>query len=466
MAATTGAWPVVPADVPPWASQFHASFHQHLGILGGVIVTVTGEPAALLAQAARWEAAFAEMLAQAARLAKAKSLVAEWRGTASLAYDHAHAVAVRRLEDEAIRAERTGTVLRDMADVQTTSRAAAIAVTRAYLTDALNSLRWARSIPPGQGVDSAAALAQQLQKIFEVRGKEAAAVLNQFNDRMSELTDALDDVAPSLVDQAKDRVLDFFHYDVPERLREFVDLPLYQELGWAIDLGIAKNLDALIQVHHEQGKMTTLPEGSVGTYAGVTISPLDCAKATAVGAIATSRIPWLSKSLETWSKACLATEVGGAAFGTQPAVQLMLGWGPDSVLPDGAAARVGLRDSGSASTFWAGKSRAWAWQAEDHTVRFGCTRFDYLATPLPYDGTYWLNGTFATATLDKKITAGLFSEFNTEIFNDGALNTGTGKVGKAWEGVSDYWTRVKDLDAAHTRAGALFCGPNVNLYWR
>lgn len=449
---SAGGWPVRRADIDAWASRYHPALRQYLQVLGGVIVAVTGDPDAVRSVAARWEDLGDELTVQAKRVADSDALATGWQGQSRYAFAHLQALVVRGLKWQVGQARRVSVKLRAGADTQVTARQQGIRITEAFLLDAEATRQWASTVPLQSGTGPAMAFQQRLPSVFEVHHRSAEELVRWFRSRTAELANTLADAEPALVGRVRDRVIDFFHYDVPERLDELVNLPGYQRDWGAVDGGLLAGINAVIAKYFDGAARTTPTEGATGTYAGFTISSTDCAKAAAAGAAAVAlKSPAARDALARLGAACLVADTGTLmATGKQAAAQVVAGWGPDSVYPDGASARVGLRDYGAPSTFWAGRSRAWAWQLEDHTVRFGCTRFDYLDVPLPLGSASWTNGTFETLTVDGKLTAGFFSEFGTPI----------GVPGRA-SSLKD-WAPV----AGTSRGGATFCGGYVNLYWR
>jgi uncharacterized protein YukE len=361
----------------PWVNGYHPALRQYVTVLGGVIVAVTGDPDAVRGAAGRFDS-FADAVAgQVERVSQAQALVTGWQGQSRYAFAHLQTLVVRAMEGQVQQARRVAVCLRTGADVLVRARQQAVRITEAFLRDAEATRQWASTVPSQSGTGPAAAFQQRLPAVFAVRHRSAEELVRWFRSQMRELATALADTEPPLLDRVKDRTVDFLHYDVPERLDELVHLPGYQRDWGAVDGGLLIGLNAVVATYFDKAVMTTPADGATGAYAGFTISASDCAKAAGAGAAAVAlKSPLARDSLAKLAAACLATEVGTtAALGKQPAAQVVLGWGPDSVAPDGASARVGLREPGSPSTFWAGRSRAWAWQLEDRTVRFGCTRY-------------------------------------------------------------------------------------------
>ncbi|MBI4939461.1 MAG: hypothetical protein HY830_01790 [Actinobacteria bacterium] len=445
-----GGWPVVTEDIGPWASGHHAALVGYLHGFGTAIVSVTGDPARLEATAATWEEAASTLDDVVRRLDATGQDVPSWRGAARTAYEHARAVTRRRVADEAPRATATARALRAAAAAEGEARVAAIGVTVAFLGHAEAARLRALAVPMTAG-GPLPAWRTELARIFAAHADQARDVVATFRARMAEVVTVLESTEPSWVDRATRRVGDFVHYDVPERLDELVNLPAYRDGRIpTADLGSAAAIDSLVTLWAERGHLTTPEAGSVGSYAGATVGPLACVAGAGAGSAATARFPWLSRSLGRIAAACAAAEVASYVANKQPSVQAVLGWAPDSVLPDGAAVRLGVREAGALPTLWAGRSRAWAWEAEDHKVRLGCTRFDYLGTPMPRAGLTWLNGTFSTVTADAKVSGGVFSELNAQVGVPGGRLATPG-----WRPVT-----------GSSYGGALFCGVYVNLTWR
>ncbi|WP_088289151.1 hypothetical protein [Kineosporia sp. A_224] len=449
-ARVAGGWPVAAEDIGPWASGYHPALVGYLRGFGTAIVSVTGDPDRLQAAAATWEQAASTLDDLVRRLDATEQDIPTWRGAARTAYEHARAVTRRRFADEAPRARATAGALRSAAAAEGEARAAAIGVTAAFLGSAEAARLRALAVPMTAG-GPLVAWRTELVRIFADHADLARNVVEAFRARMAEVVAALESTEPSWVGQAARRVGDFVHYDVPERLDELVNLPVYRDGRIpTADLGSAAAIDSLVKVWAERGHLTTPETGAVGSYAGATVGPLACVAGAGAGSVATARVPWLSRSLGKIAAACAAAEAASYVVNKQPSVQALLGWAPDSVLPDGAAVRLGVRDAGALPTLWAGRSRAWAWEAEDHKVRLGCTRFDYLATPTPRTGLAWLNGTFSTMTTDAKVSGGVFSELNAQVGVPGGRLSARG------------WHPV----AGSSREGALFCGVYMNLTWR
>lgn len=430
----------------PWVAHFHPLLRPYLQAFGRAIVTVTGAPVAVRARADQWEDLERALSDTARRLTESHAAVEGWTGSARLAYNRSHAVAVRRIEEEASLARRTAHVLRTAAEILVAMRREVTKATAAFLQDAEKARQWANTVPTQSGGGPEVAFAQRLPDVYAPHAARVVWLVQLFGKEMSGVAGALADLGPSTVGRAFGDVWDYLSLDVPEQLDRWwhswgsgVTAPI---VGSDEHLGLGALADRII-ARFKKEHLVTPVTGATSPYLGVTIAPLDVAAVAAAASLATARVPGLSLLLRRAGIGAVAVDMSSRVTGKQPSVQFSMGIDPDTLKPDMVSARVGLRGAGAPTTLWAGVARAWVWQGDPQDTRLGCMRFDYGATPLPLPHTYSVTGAFEIATLDGKVAAGPFTELDLALPGKGASN---------------HYHGIK-LE----QGGATFCGVWVNL---
>ena len=431
----------------PWVAHFHPLLRPYLQAFGRAIVTVTGVPVAVRARADQWEDLERALGDTARRLTESHAAVEGWTGSARLAYNRSHVVAVRRIEEEAALARRTAHVLRAAAEILVAMRREVTKATAAFLQDAEKARQWANTVPTQSGGGPEVAFAQRLPDVYAPHAARVVWLVQQFGKEMSGVAAALADLGPSTVGRSFGDVWDYLSLDVPEQLDRWwhswgTDATPSPAGGADEHLGLGALADRIIARFKKQHLVTPVT-GATSPYLGITIAPADVAKVAAAASVVTARVPGLSLLLRRAAVGALAVDMGSEVTGKQPAVQFSMGIDPDTLKPDSLSARVGLRGAGAPTTLWGGVARAWAWQGDPQDTRLGCMRFDYAATPLPLPHTYSVTGAFEIATLDGKVAAGPFTEVDWALAGKGAPH------------------HYKGINLE--QGGATFCGVWVNL---